>query len=274
MKNNGSNSSQSQIMPRMYVISKCLLSLALISSSIFSSAQTIKLRDQYLILNVTQIREGMNFGFVFHGPQLQYGRDWKWQKPGSRFELGTNLGISPFFRKGIGVDFHLAPVNFNFQVKISDHFWLGPSVLTDYNYEFYPDLQVGHDFWFSHYSAGGSFLFQKNFQKRKLAIRFSNSLLGFTSRTQDDFNDLYFDIGLKYALRDLHKDMKFSAINRYTVTHIEIDLSSLQPKRVELTFLIDYFGYYRTPKWARLNYGLKLTIKSKKLWKPADTPSN
>lgn len=126
-----------------------------------SNCQTVRSRVQYLRLSLSQIKESLNYGFVFSGPQIQYGRDWRWQKPNKLFELETSLGLSSVFSKGICIDFHAVPVNFSYLFKINEKLWLGPEILTEYNYEFYPDLQMGHDFWFSHYSTCISASFQK-----------------------------------------------------------------------------------------------------------------
>lgn len=228
------------------------------------NSQIQKYTSQYFILNISQLKESMNFGFVFSGPQLEYGRNWKWQKTNRIYELHNHLGVALLSNKGPGYDFHITPFNFNILFRFYDHLWLGPSILTDYNYEFYPDLQTGHDFWFSHYSAGASLFYKKVFQKRLLNIKFSSSLFGFTSRTQENFNPHYFDLGVKTAVTDLHQNMKLLSLNQYLVFHLEIGLNVLKNNRLYLSYLIDYTGYYKEPEWSKLNYGIKFTIKSKK----------
>ena len=227
-------------------------------------SQTVKVKDQYVVFGLSQIRESMNYGFVFSGPVIKYGRDWQWLMPDYRIELESSLGLSVVFKKGTGIDFHLTPLNFNYLFKLSDLLWLGPGIMTGYNYEFYPDLQTGHDFWFSHYSAGLAVFFEKVLPKRIIGIKISGSLFGFTSRTPENFNTLFFDIGFKDALQDLHRNMNWSQLGRYNVTHFEISLKPVQSGRVSLSYLMDYAGFYKPPRWARLDYGIKLTILSRK----------
>jgi hypothetical protein len=237
----------------------------LLSFSLICNSQTTKSNDQYLQINFSQIKEALNYGFVFNGSQIQYGRDWLWKKPDKRFELESQLGLTSVFNKGIGLDFHLTPFNFNYLFKVNDQLWMGPTVLTDYDYDFYPDLQMGHPFWFSHYSAGASLYFKKQFQKRLMTVKFSSSLLGFTSRTPEDFNTLFFYLGFFRALKDLHSDLSCGILSQYNVSHFEFSLTPVQAHRVSFSYTIDYIGYYKSPRWTRLNYGVKLTIKPKRI---------
>jgi hypothetical protein len=226
-------------------------------------AQTEKIKDQYLSLSISQLKESLNYGFVYNGPQFRYGRNWQWINPGNEYELQTSLGFSTLFKKGIGIDFHLSPVNFKFLFNINQNLWIGPEFLSDYYYDFYPDMQAGHDYWFSHYSGGVSFLYQKPFEKRILTIKLSNSLFGFTSRTPEDYNTLFFDIGFKDALLHLNRKLRWNKINQYNISRLEIKLSPLNIRRVDFSFCMDYIAFYQSARWTRVDYGIKLTIRSK-----------
>lgn len=214
-------------------------------------------------MNYSQVRESMNYGFVFNGPQLQYGRSWQWNKEFVRYQLESQLGIGLLSEKGSCYDFHLSPIHFNFLVNLDRQLGIGPCFISDYNYEFYPDLQAGHGFWFSTYSAGICLDFRKSFTKRILFVKCQSTLFGFTSRTPDDFDALFFDIGFKDAMRDLHKDMRLTAFNAYQVIHIEAGFTSLKTQRIHLSCLVDYKNYRPDPDWTRLDIGIKLTIHSK-----------
>jgi hypothetical protein len=239
------------------------LALVLVSFTICLKSQTNESKEQFLILNLSQIREGMNYGFVFSGPQFQYGRSWLWNKESVQYHLEAKLGAAMLSKKGPGYDFHLSPLNFGCLFNLNNRFWIGPCMISDYNYEFYPDMQAGHDFWFSHYSTGVSILFQKSFQQKELSVRFISALFGFTSRTPDDFDALFFDIGFRYAIKNLHKNMQLTSISHYRIFRFETKYTPLQARRVNISFLVDYFNYDRSPDWTRLNYGLKLSVHPK-----------
>lgn len=226
-------------------------------------SQTSKSRGQYLVLNFSQIRENINYGFVFSGPQLKYGRTWQWKKKSVQYALESQLGIAVLSEKGPGYDFHLSPVQFDYLIKLNHQLWIGPCLLSDYNYEFYPDLQVGHDFWFTHFSAGVSLAFQKAFTKRLFSLKCKSALFGFTSRTPDDFDALFFNLGVKYAINDLHKNMQFTPVNRYRILHFEASFKPLKAQKIDVSYLMDYMAYRANPLWTRLNFGLKLSIHSK-----------
>jgi hypothetical protein len=242
---------------------KCSLLLLFLCFSTLIKSQTIRYREQYLVLNISQIREKMNYGFVFSGLQLQYGRNWQWSRKSTQYELGTQLGIALLSEKGQGYDFHLSPVHFDYLVNVYHWMWIGPSLLSDYNYEFYPDLQAGHDFWFTHFSTGISFGFEKAFPKRVLSVKCKCALFGFTSRTPDDFDALFFYVGFKYAVQNLHKNMQFHTINQYQIVHLEAAFKPLKARRFDLSYLMDYMNYSSNPSWTRLNFGLKLTMHAK-----------
>jgi hypothetical protein len=228
-----------------------------------SKSQTIRSREQYLVLNICQIKDEINYGFVFSGPQLQYGRNWQWNRKSTQYTLGTQLGIALLSEKGPGYDFHLSPVQFDYLLSIYHTMWVGPSLMSDYNYEFYPDLQAGHDFWFTHYSTGISVVFKKAFTRRILTVKCKSALFGFTSRTPDDFDALFFYVGFKYALQDLHKNMQFRTVNQYQVIHLEAAFTPLKERRFDLSYLMDYMNYHSNPSWTRLNFGLKVTMHAK-----------
>jgi hypothetical protein len=227
-------------------------------------SQTVSVKDQYLVTGLSQISESMNYGFVFSGPMIKYGREWQWLLPDDRIGLESSIGLSAVFKKGPGIDFTLTPLNLNYLFKLSDQLWLGPDVMTGYNYEFYPDRQTGHGFWFSHYSAGFAIFFQKVLSERIIWMKISSSLFGFTSRTPENFNTLFFNIGFKDAIQDLHSDMNFSQFGRYNVTHFEISLKPVQSRRISFSYLMDYAGFYKAPHWTRLDYAIKLSIQSRK----------
>lgn len=244
-------------------MNRVFLLLFFFAFSTLINSQTVESSEQYFILNRSQIRESMNYGFVFSGPQLQYGRIWQWNRKSAQYGLESQLGIAVLSNKGSCFDFHLSPINIDCLIKLNHQFWFGPCLISDYNYEFYPDLQVGHDFWFSHYSIGISFIFRQAFQKRLLSLKFKSALFGFTSRTNDDFDALFFNIGFKYAIQDLHKNMQFSSVSRYNVFRFEASFIPLKAKRIDLSCLVDYMNYESIPPWTRLNYGIKLSIHQK-----------
>jgi hypothetical protein len=222
----------------------------------------LKYRDQFLMAGLSQIKEGLNYGFVYSGPQLQYGREWQWQKSDNRIELESQIGLATVFNKGLGLGLHLTPLNFRYLFKINDQLCLGPGLLSDYNYGFYPDLHIGYDFWFSHYSTEVAASFRKTFQKRSLTVRFTSSLFGLVSRTRQTDDTYFFHLGFKYALKDLNSKMEWGFVNQYNVSRLEIALNPNQTGRVCFSYIIDYSGYFKDPRWVKLDYGIKLTIKS------------
>jgi hypothetical protein len=205
----------------------------------------------------------MNYGFVFNGPQLQYGRNWLWNKKSVAYGLESQLGVAVLSNKGSCIDFHLSPVNFDCLFNPVQPVWLGPCLISDYNYDFYPDLQTGHDFWFSHYSIGLSFVYRKAIRNKLLSVRFKSALFGFTSRTPNDFDALFFNVGFKYAVEDLHKNMQFLSVSQYRVFRFEANLKPQKAKRIDLSCLVDYMNYGLIPAWTRLNFGVKLTVHPK-----------
>lgn len=245
------------------IMNKYSLLFLILCLAPISKSQTIRSHEQYLVLNISQIKEKMNYGFVFAGPQLQYGRNWQWMKESVQLEMGTQLGAALLSEKGLGYDFHLSPVHFDYLIHACPPLWIGPCLLSDYNYEFYPDMQAGHDFWFTHFSTGISLMFEKAFSKRLLSVSCKSALFGFTSRTPEDVDALFFYVGFKYALQHLHENMQFHTAGQYRIIHLEVAFKPLKAHRFDLSCLMDYMHYHSDPSWTRLNFGLKLTMHAK-----------
>jgi len=135
----------------------CLLMLLGYLSPAFAQA-VIKSRSSFVSAGTLQLKESANYGLVFGGPALNYGKKITTFRnlftTVYEFEMGL---ATPMARNILGVNFHLKPVDLflGLNINLGDiRLLVGPAFRLEYNAQFYPDLQSGYDFWLTELSLG------------------------------------------------------------------------------------------------------------------------
>jgi hypothetical protein len=91
----------------------------------------------------------------------------------------------------------------------------------------------------------------------------NSSIAGFTSRQQDYRDPYFYDIGFKYAISHLHKDMTFGSLNSFNTTNLEFYWKPVNESRVTIGYALKYSGYYQPPEIAMVIHSIKLIIGRK-----------
>jgi hypothetical protein len=140
---------------------------------------------------------------------------------------------------------------------------VGPSLNCEYNYNLYPDLQSGFDYWFTNFNLGIHALYNFSFKSSSFGINFNSSLLGFTSRQAAYRNPYFYDLSFTYAIHHLHQDMTFGSFNSFNITDIEI-LWKLNPNsRLTIGYVFKYSGYYKNPEISMVSHNIKIIFNKK-----------
>jgi len=221
-------------------------------------------RNSLFAAGYKQINESANFGLIFSGPDLNYGMVWKSVNEKRYFSFEYELGAAILFSKKIpALDFYLKPIDLAYLLKIpleGESLYLGPIMKMEYDYELYPDLQSGFDYWFTNLSFGIGALYDFNYKNISFRIKLNSSLAGYISR-QEAYRDPYFyDIGFKYALKHLHHDLYFGSFDDYNVSRVEILCKPKNNSRLTFGYFLKYSGYYHDPQITILNQGIVLII--------------
>jgi hypothetical protein len=246
-----------------FILTLCLL----LVFTLGSAQEKTFIRNSFLTAGFNQIKEGANFGLIFRGPGLNYGMDWNSVNEKRFITYEFELGISILFSREIpALGFYLKPVDMVYLFKLplaNNNLYFGPVLKLEYNYNLYPDLQSGFDYWFTNLSLGIGALFDFNYQKSSFRIKLNSSVAGFSSR-QEAYRDPYFyDIGFKYAIKHLNQDFYFGSFDDFNVTNFEILYSPDKDSRFSFGYFLKYSGFYHDPRITMLNQGVKLIIGQK-----------
>lgn len=225
-------------------------------------------RNSFISASFLQIKESANFGLTFKGPSFYYGMTWNSGNAKRLITYEYELSLGVLFSRDIpALGFYMKPVDISYMYKfpVSNNIILfGPSLKLEYNYNLYPDLQSGFDYWFTNTALGVNALYEFYYGNSAFHIRVNTSLAGFTSR-QPDYRDPYFyDIGVKHAIKHLNQSLTFGSFNRFNTTCLELLWKSGPDARTTLGYVMKYYGYYKSPEITIVNHSIKLIVNKKK----------
>lgn len=253
--------SKSRMKP--FVISTLLIVFFLSSSA----QENAVYRNSFFSTGFAQVKEAANFGLVFSGPVINYGMTWNRINEHRMITYGYELGVGIPFSKSIpALDIYLKPVDIAYMFHIPgfyDRFYIGPDLKFEYNYTFYPQLQSGFDYWFTNFSLGLKAHYAFNYQHSAFQIILNTSLAGLTSRQPDYRDPYFFDIGFKYAVRDLHQNLGFGSLDKYNTTEFGIMWKPAPESRLTVGYEFRYSGYYPAPEFKKVSHNIKIVISAK-----------
>lgn len=211
-------------------------------------------------LGFMQVKEEFNQGLVFGGPQLGVGYERYWTVSDFKLLYAPKLSIGVSFSKGMSaICLNITPIDVSFFKQVyatkTKSIQVGINVAANYKYQEYPDIQNAHLFWFGEISLSPCIKYEYHWPKSILKLRLTNSLLGFTSRTQT--NDPYF-YSFKFSdfLVRPHQNMKFGSFNRYDHTTFHLEFSPDRKLHHLFGCGIEYIGSFTGTRFQYLNYHL------------------
>lgn len=242
--------------------------LTLILLLVFTTCQAqekLLTRNSFLTAGLSQVNEDANFGLVFSGPAINYGMTWKSLNEKRLIEYEYELGARILFSREIpALGFYLKPVDLNYLFKFQDkELYIGPQLQLEYNYNLYPDLQAGFDYWFTNLSLGINARYSFNYKESSFIVMLNSSLAGFTSRQAAYRNPYFYDIGFNHAIRHLNQNLSFGSVNDFNTTNLEIFWKRRVESRLTFGYCLNYYGYFEKPEITILNHGIKLIISKK-----------
>lgn len=252
---------------KLYMKKLKLILILLLIFTIGSAQSKSYVRNSFFTAGYNQINEGANFGLIFRGPGLNYGMAWNSVNEKRYLTYEYELGVGILFSRQIpALGFYLKPIDLSYMFKIplaGENLYLGSILKMEYNYDLYPDLQSGFDYWFTNLSFGIGALYDFNYKKSFFRIKLNSSVAGFISR-QEAYRDPYFyDIGFKYAIKHLHQDLYFGSFDDFNVSSLEIlYMPDINP-RLTFGYFLKYSGFCNDPGITILNQGVKLIISRK-----------
>lgn len=224
-------------------------------------------RNSFFSPGFAQVKEGANFGLVFNGPAINYGMNWDIKNDKRMITFGYELGVGVLFSKSIpALGIYLKPAEFAYMFRFpgsNSRLFIGPSLKFEYNYYLYPQLQSGFDYWFTDFSCGVNAQYDFKYRSSSFQLLANSSLMGFISRQPVYRDPYFFDLGFKYAVRDLHQNLTFASLDKYNTTKLEILWKPGLNSRFTLGYIFSYSGYYQAPGIRLVSHSIKIEINKK-----------
>ena len=231
-----------------------------------SWSQETRSHNHILNFNCLQLKEEMNYGLVFRGPGISYAFAMQWQNERRIINYEALLGLTYMqTRKIPAANLNIVPVKLGYLFKgiRGSNLMAGPFFLADYNYQFYPDLQSGISFWFTHLSFGGTLQYDHHIGRHFFSFSLNTSLFGFTSRQPDHHDPYFWDLSVGDVLKYFHQDLTFGSWSEYNFSELEIRWLPSEDSRLMFAYELSYMGHFSTPKITVMNQSLKLIIQPK-----------
>jgi len=213
-----------------------------------------------------QIKDKINQGLVFNGPQLSVSWHKLWSF--SYFEMiyRPQIGIGAGFTRGItSIALSIKPADLDFMCSVWKYgerqtLKMGINLKANYNYQVYPGLHGGHLFWFTEIGTAVAIEYKYRWDKREFSLYFANSLFGFTSRPSPTVNSYDYSRTFGDFIKFAHQDMRFGSFNSYNHTTLQVLFNPNVSKRHSFSIGIDYLGGYYNPRFESLSYSFNWTI--------------
>ena len=208
-------------------------------------------RSMNLSLDYQQVKESMNYGLVFSGPQLRFTYRKGWKLAGKNIIYQGALGTGLYETRnilGLNINLKLIDVHYNiyeFIRKIS--FFAGPWLKSEYNYQLYPDLQSGYSFHFTNYTFGLSLTMLYRSDACHARLQWKNSVAGLISRPPQMRDPYFFDLDFSNYAADQHNEFSAGSFGLYNNTEIEIHFVRPQHARVGYAYSFAWFHGATSP---------------------------
>jgi hypothetical protein len=230
-------------------------------------SQETNIQTHTIYLNYLQIKEQMNYGLVFKGPGVGYAYTDQYQNKKRIFAYEGRFNFSvPITRDILAMSFSVVPLKLDYLFRTGSEgkVCVGPYLITEYNYQLYPDLQSGYSFWMTQYSLGAAVTGWFPVKKSRLDLSLHTTLLGITSR-QTEFEDPYFfDLSFGYAMKYVHQDFQFGSWDTYNETELDVKWTPKESSRLAYAYSLEILSYGQVPTLTMINNTIKFIILPKK----------
>lgn len=227
------------------------------SISATSKTHIVSFKTQFI-----QIKDALNYGLVYNGPNLGVAYSYTKNTDREMFMYSPEIYFGGLFNKGGGFSWRFKPVDIYYgrQLK-SKPITIGAYLSTDYQWQQYPELHGGRLYWFSSIEIGPKIAFTLHHKAYSFNMCFSNSLAGFTSRPEPTSESYYYSFSFSEFINVAHQNLNFGSYNQFNRTKLGVDIKHDLWKRFSMGYSFEYFGYYQEPSLSYLSHSLNLNWK-------------
>lgn len=231
------------------------------------NAQTGKSqKEHFLTLKIEffQIKEAANYGLVFNGLNLVVDYDLVIINENTIFQYSPEFGFGANFNNGIGLSWEFKPIDLYYGFQIFEEsnydFFVGPYASINYQFQLYPELQSGHNYWFSFVDLGPKIIAKVNLLDIPLRVSFSNSIAGLGSRPKvnPQSESHFYSLNFFDWLSDMNSNFEFGSFNLLNHSNLEIEFISILKDGLSIEYEFEYYGYFNNPKLDYISHGINL----------------
>ena len=233
---------------------------------LFCMSQARAVHDRTLLINHIQLEDAHNYGLVFRGLGLGYSAGWSWINQDRLLRYRNHLGLTIMTRYEIpAADLRFSPgmLDYRWPINFLPGVSAGPALSLEYRYQFNPDLQSGHAYWFSHISLGGGINWHFRLHRQEFTMEARTSLVGFASRPPAYYDPYMWKISVPLILKYVNQDFRPGSWNRYNVSSIEFNWIPQKKSRIGFGYKIDYMGYFDDPRITIIDHSVKIIFLPK-----------
>ena len=227
-----------------------------------------QINHQFSISN-NQIKDGLNNGLLFIGTNVsyQFGYEREVEKILKIFSCSLNIGL--LNRNGLqGYNLYLTPLQYYYGIDLwkSDKMtvYFGGYAEILYQFQLYPDLQMGNIIWTTLYSISPKLIANYDVSENKsIRLQLSNSVLGFISRPTN-FDSYFFSLRFSDIVYNAHSDFNLRTINELNNFYLNLDfIFKNRVRKISFGYSLNYLNYNGNSFFNQLNHSLSVKIYQK-----------
>lgn len=244
----------------------------ILSSQLETFSQQKVFKGNFFSIGVSylEIKDELNHGFVFKGPDISLG--YGFQNIDSARYFTYSGSISGGGKTAVGTwgfRWSLSPVNTHYLIRINEKskstVYLGPSFLVSYNVQNYSELHAGPIIWMTSYDLGIKLSAIIDLNEKLIELQFRNTVGALSGRPEAERDPYYFTTNFGENFSNMHSNMKLGTVNTSNQTEVKITLflnSKMQTKGLSYNF--QYTGYFNDPEFRQLSHSIEYTWYFKK----------
>jgi hypothetical protein len=220
-------------------------------------------------ISYNQIKDGLNNGLLFKGTSLSYQFGYEWKKENILKLFSCNLNIGVLNRNGLkGYNLSLTPLQFYYGIDLWKNdkivFNLGGCAEMLYQFQLYPDLQMGSILWTTLYCISPKLIVNYVISGNKsIRLQLSTSALGLISRPKN-FDPYFFSLRFTDIVSNANSDFDLKTMNKLNYMNINLDyIFKTKARKISFGYSLCYHNYNDNSFIEQLNNSISIKLYRK-----------
>jgi len=225
--------------------------------------------NHQISISNNQLKDELNNGLLFVGSNLSYQFGYEGENGNILKIFSCSLDIGLLNRKELkGYNLNLVPLKYYYGVDIWKNekmtVFLGGYAEMLYQFQLYPDLQMGNIHWTTLYSISPKLIANYIVSENKsIRIQLSNSVLGYISRPKN-FDPYFFSLRFSDIVSNAHSDFKLKTMNKLNNFNLNLDfILKTKVRKISFGYALQYISYDGDSFLKQLNHSLSIKLYRK-----------